>query len=168
MKIFQVVQLLIYLFLFFQNFFMLCSRCKNSKCMHTLNFLQNHLFGIIGKTQLMLCSVDLFLCPQWFIPWNILCPFSRWTARWTTIGFLSWIWRHIASFLLIYLPIWYCKISFKLYLVNTTNTVISLPLLIYLRMYFMDFTELQYTTLICDLKVFNKSGEYGTTHRLSI
>ncbi|GFV10817.1 uncharacterized protein TNCV_4705861 [Trichonephila clavipes] len=31
----------------------------------------------------------------------------------------------------------------------------------------IDFTELQYSTLMCALKVFESSGEYGTIQRLS-
>jgi hypothetical protein len=31
----------------------------------------------------------------------------------------------------------------------------------------IDFTELQYSTLMCALYVFESSGEYGTTQRLS-
>ncbi|GFT79633.1 uncharacterized protein TNCV_4961671 [Trichonephila clavipes] len=34
-------------------------------------------------------------------------------------------------------------------------------------MYLIDFTELQYSTLMCALKVFKSSGEYGTIQRLS-
>ncbi|GFX74273.1 uncharacterized protein TNCV_838271 [Trichonephila clavipes] len=34
-------------------------------------------------------------------------------------------------------------------------------------MYLIDFTELQYSTLMCAFKVFESSGEYGTIQRLS-
>ena len=43
----------------------------------------------------------------------------------------------------------------------------SHPLLMYLHMYLIAFTELQYSTFMCALNVFDNNGEYGTTHWLS-
>ena len=42
-----------------------------------------------------------------------------------------------------------------------------LPLLTYLHMYLIAFTDLQYSTFMCALNVFDNKGEYGTNHRLS-
>ena len=44
----------------------------------------------------------------------------------------------------------------------TLKIDLSLPLLIYLHMYFMAFTELHISTLIWESKIFERSGQYGT------
>ncbi|GBM01122.1 hypothetical protein AVEN_27223-1 [Araneus ventricosus] len=41
------------------------------------------------------------------------------------------------------------------------NTAVSDPLLAYLQTYLIDFTELQYSTLIRALKIFANKGQYG-------
>lgn len=76
--------------------------------------------------------------------------------------------RHTALLLLIYLPIWYCEMSSLAFTPAIANTAISLPLWTYLHMYFIDFTELQNSTFIWALYVFDNNGQYGTTHLLSI
>src|SRR5258705_1998222 len=82
--------------------------------------------------------------------------------------------RHTASLLLMYLPARYSEISsicmtafLSIMSGCTQNSAMTLPLLTYLQMYLIDLTELQYSTLMCALYVFDSKGEYGTTHRLS-
>lgn len=43
-----------------------------------------------------------------------------------------------------------------------------MPLLTYLHIYFIDFIELQYSTLMCLLNIFDRKIEYSTIHLLSI
>lgn len=52
--------------------------------------------------------------------------------------------------------------------IGCPKTTISLPFVTYLQMYFMGFTELQYSTLQCVLNVLEISGEYETFQLLSI
>ena len=74
----------------------------------------------------------------------------------------------MASLLLIYLPISYCRTSScTVPSIVRPNTAMSDPLLTYLHKYLMDFTEWQYSTLMCALNIRVRSGQHGTIHLLS-
>lgn len=135
------------------------SKCSMQVLWSIGGFSQNYVLDIIRKNReglfwggLINLSMRLFWLKCW--------PFSKWIARWNTVGKRSWIsnprMRHTDSELLIYLPLIYVVILSFLF--SSAKVAWSHPLFIYFHIYFIEFTEWQYFTLMWDLNVLKRTG----------
>ena len=131
-----------------------------------------HLAGRGGRMQLASYEVQPAVVVASYLEWNISfghSPNGCWGAQqWGISREGNPRILQTASLLLMYLPNRKDCTSSKIGAVFWSwKTAWSLPLLMYLHMYFMDFTEWHHSPLMWAWNILDRTGLYGTIHLFS-